>query len=140
MTLSVSVLTPRHGHLSWRWPPSVHLSASTEMDIHTLRPLWELHPPVQCDLLHLCLPSSHSSRLPFSLSLTSNTSNGLQPTSGKRACARTRACVCMCVRACACVRACVRACVCVCVCVSPVWLPCFVKLKMLCVLFGFQFL
>ena len=59
-----------------------------------------------CDMLcKLCLPSSHSSTFTFSLSLTFNTSNCLQPARSK--------CVCVCVRACvrACVGACVRACV-----------------------------
>ena len=45
-----------------------------------------------CDKLRLGLPSSHSSRLSFSLFLTPNTSNCLQPASGK--------CVCVCVTVC----------------------------------------
>ena len=43
-----------------------------------------------CDMLKLCLPSSHSSRLTFSLSLTPDSSNCLQPASSKM-------CVCMCI-------------------------------------------
>ena len=39
-----------------------------------------------CDMLQLCLPSSHSSRLTFSLSLTPNTSHCLQPASRKCVC------------------------------------------------------
>ena len=82
--------------------------------------------------------ASHSSRLPFSLSFTPNTSNCLQPASVccvcvvcsvcvlcvcvfvcvracERACMSTRMCVC--VSVCVCVRACTSTCVCVCVCV-----------------------
>ena len=36
-----------------------------------------------CDMLRLCLPSDHSSRLTFSLSLTPNTASTLQPASSK---------------------------------------------------------
>ena len=36
-----------------------------------------------CDILRLCLPSDHSSRLAFSLSLTPNTASALQPASSK---------------------------------------------------------
>ena len=52
----------------------------------------------------LCLPSSHSSRFTFSLSLTPNTSSCLQPALSKSVC--VCACACACMHVCVCMYVC----------------------------------
>ena len=54
-----------------------------------------------CDMLKLCLPSSHSPRL--FLSLTPNTSNCLQPASSKSLSVCLSVCLCLCLYVCVCV-------------------------------------
>ena len=80
-------------------------------------------------MLKFCLPSNHSSRLTFSLSLTPNASNVSSPALSKCVCVWVRVCMGVCEWVCVCVFECACTCMCACACVRVVFSVCVWRVR-----------